>query len=295
MKSIFYTITGLLLFTACGSSDKFDATGTIEATEITVSAEAVGKILHFDIEEGDILKIGEYIGIIDTMQLSLSKQQIERNISSLLTTRPDIQKQIAALNAQIDKQEHELNRVNRLLKDGAATIKQRDDIEAALEVLHRNLDATLSTLSKNTESLNAQSSSLDIQIAQINDKLQKSRIVSPTNGTVLAKYMEAGEFANIGQPLFKIANLENVFLRAYFTSDQLADIQLGQEVKVIAQFGDDKERQYTGKIVHIASESEFTPKTIQTKDSRAEMVYAVKISVKNDGYLKIGTYGQVML
>ena len=229
------------------------------------------------------------------MQLYLQKLQLERQRASVVSNRPDIAKQAASLREQIAKQQTERRRVENLLRDGAATTKQLDDIDAQIKVLNGQLEAQLSTLRNNAASIDENSSSIDLQIARIEDQLAKCRIASPVAGTVLAKYSEAGELASVGRPLMKVADLDRIYLRAYFTSDQLAGLKLGQEVTVTADFGGDSRIDYPGRIVWIASESEFTPKTIQTRDSRANLVYAAKIAVENDGRLKIGLYGEVRL
>lgn len=285
----------LLILAGCSRSESFDATGTFEATEITVSAEASGRILAFDVNEGDRIAQGQTVGTIDTVQLYLQKMQLERQIASVRSNRPDISKQVTALQEQIAQQETERTRVKRLLDDGAATTKQLDDIDATLKILNGQLEATLSTLRNNTASIDENSSSIELQIAQVEDRLAKCRIVSPVTGTVLAKYAETGELASTGRPLMKVADLDHIYLRAYFTSEQLAALQLGQEVTVTADFGADKQYEYPGRIIWIASESEFTPKNIQTRNTRANLVYAVKIAVENDGRLKIGLYGEVNL
>lgn len=284
-----------LLAASCEGDGDFDATGTFEATEIVVSAEAAGRILRFDAEEGDVLRAGRQVGAIDTVQLYLQKLQLERQRASVRSGRPDIGKQAASLREQIAKQQTERRRVENLLKDGAATTKQLDDIDAQLKVLGGQLDALLSTLENNAVSIDENSSAIELQIAQVEDRLAKCRIASPVTGTVLAKYAEAGELASVGRPLMKVADLDRIYLRAYFTSDQLADLRLGQEVTVTADFGGERQLDYPGRIVWIASESEFTPKTIQTRNSRAGLVYAAKIAVENDGRLKIGLYGEVKL
>lgn len=285
----------LLILAGCSRSESFDATGTFEATEITVSAEASGRILAFDVNEGDRIAQGQTVGTIDTVQLYLQKMQLERQIASVRSNRPDISKQVTALQEQIAQQETERTRVKRLLDDGAATTKQLDDIDATLKILNGQLEATLSTLRNNTASIDENSSSIELQIAQVEDRLAKCRIVSPVTGTVLAKYAETGELASTGRPLMKVADLDHIYLRAYFTSEQLAALQLGQEVTVTADFGADEQYEYPGHIIWIASESEFTPKNIQTRNTRANLVYAVKIAVENDGRLKIGLYGEVNL
>lgn len=284
-----------LLAVGCGNRDDFDATGTFEATEVTVSAEANGRILCFDVEEGDSVEAAVPVGAIDTVQLYLQKLQLERQVASARSNRPDVRKQATALREQIAQQQTERRRVENLLKDGAATTKQLDDIDAQLKILQGQLDALLSTLHNNLASIDENSSAIELQIAQIEDRLSKCRIVSPVGGTVLAKYAEAGELAAVGRPLMKVADLGQVYLRAYFTSEQLSSLRLGQQVTVTADFGGDERIDYPGRITWIASESEFTPKSIQTRNSRANLVYAVKIAVKNDGRLKLGLYGEVKL
>lgn len=284
-----------LLAVGCGNRDDFDATGTFEATEVTVSAEANGRILCFDVEEGDSVEAAVPVGAIDTVQLYLQKLQLERQVASARSSRLDVRKQATALREQIAQQQTERRRVENLLKDGAATTKQLDDIDAQLKILQGQLDALLSTLHNNLASIDENSSAIELQIAQIEDRLSKCRIVSPVGGTVLAKYAEAGELAAVGRPLMKVADLGQVYLRAYFTSEQLSSLRLGQQVTVTADFGGDERIDYPGRITWIASESEFTPKSIQTRNARANLVYAVKIAVKNDGRLKLGLYGEVKL
>ena len=295
MKRLLIPITMLLTAAACNRNTDFDAIGTFEATEVVVSAEANGRITAFDAEEGDTVEALEQVGAIDTVQLYLQKLQLQRSAASVRSTKPDISRQLSSLRERISKQQTERRRIESLLKDGAATEKQLDDVDAQLKVLNSEYDAMLSTLENNTASIDANSSAIDLQIAQIDDRLAKSRIISPIGGTVLAKYAEAGELATVGRPLMKVADLDAIYLRAYFTSEQLADLKIGQEVTVTADFGGDSRFDYKGRITWISSESEFTPKTIQTRNSRANLVYAVKIAVRNDGRLKIGTYGEVRL
>ena len=294
MKRIVY-IAAVVLAASCGTEAEFDAQGTFEATEVVVSSEATGRILNFEVEEGMAIEANQMVGAIDSVQLHLQRKQLVAQQSALLGSRPDVKKQVAALREQIAKQNEELRRVENMLKDGAATKKQKDDIEAQIKILERQLDATLSTLDKNTSTINNNSAALEAQIAALDDRIAKCRVISPVGGTVLVKYAEAGELATVGKPLMKIADLDNIYLRAYFTSDQLAKVNLGDEVKVVADFGGEERYDYTGRVAWISSESEFTPKTIQTKDSRANLVYAVKIAVENDGRLKIGLAGEVVL
>ena len=294
MKKVLYIAVSLLAI-ACSKEAEFDAQGTFEATEVVVSSEATGRILNFDIEEGMTIVANQAVGTIDSLQLHLQRKQLIAQQSALLTSRPDVKKQVASLREQIVKQKSELRRVENMLSDGAATQKQKDDIEAQIKILEGQLEATLSTLDKNTSTINDNSVALEAQIAALDDRISKCSILSPVGGTVLVKYAEAGELASVGKPLMKIADLKNIYLRAYFTSDQLANIKLGDEVKVVADFGGEERYDYTGRVAWISSESEFTPKTIQTKDSRANLVYAVKIAVENDGRLKIGLAGEVIL
>ena len=294
MKKVIYIAMALLAI-SCTKEAEFDAQGTFEATEVVVSSEATGRILNFDIEEGMAIAANQAVGTIDSLQLHLQRKQLVAQQSALLASRPDVKKLVAALREQIAKQKTELRRVDNMLRDGAATQKQKDDIKAQIKILEGQLEAQLSTLDKNTSTINGNSVVLEAQIAALDDRISKCSIISPVGGTVLVKYAEAGELASAGKPLMKIADLKNIYLRAYFTSDQLANVKLGDEVKVVADFGGTERYDYTGRVAWISSESEFTPKTIQTKDSRANLVYAVKIAVENDGRLKIGLAGEVVL
>ena len=293
--TIVLSLCVLFILLSCGNKQNiFDASGTFEATEVTISSEASGRILSFDIVEGQEITAGNRIGVIDTVQLYLTKLQLMQNVSSVKSNRPDISKQIAAVREQITKQKTEKNRVENLLKAEAATQKQLDDITSAITILESQLAALQSSLQNSASSIDAQSSAIEIQIAQIDDKLSKSIISSPITGTVLAKYTEAGELAVAGKPLFKVADTKRLFLRAYMTLSQLKDVKLGQNVKVFADFGGDNRREYVGTITWISEKSEFTPKNIQTKDDRENLVYAVKVAIENDGYVKIGMYGTLI-
>lgn len=294
MKRLAY-IAVAMLTVSCSSDKEFDAQGTFEATEVIVSSEAAGRILDFSINEGATIEAGTELAVIDSLQLHLQRKQLLAQQTALLSSRPDVSKQVASLREQIAKQKRELQRVDNMLADGAATRKQRDDIEAHIKVLQGNMEALLSTLGKNTATINDNSAALEAQIAALDDRISRCRITAPVGGTVLVKYAEAGELATAGKPLVKIADLNAIYLRAYFTSSQLANIKLGDTVRVVADFGGDERYDYEGRIAWISSESEFTPKTIQTKDSRANLVYAAKIAVKNDGRIKIGLAGEVIL
>lgn len=295
MKKIIMGIVAVACLTACSEKSDFDATGTFEAVDVIVSSEASGRILSFDAAEGMSVSRGEMLGVVDSVQLHLQRRQLKAQQAALLSSRPDIQKQVTSLREQIAKQRSEQTRVENMLRDGAATTKQLDDIQAQIRILEGQLTAMLSTLNSNSATIESNVEALEAQIALLDDRIEKCRIVSPIDGTVLLKYVEAGELATPGKPLMKIADLNNIYLRAYFTSDQLADIALGDTVTVTADFGGDELIDYIGRIAWISAESEFTPKSIQTKDSRANLVYAVKIYVENDGRIKIGHYGKVTL
>ena len=282
-----------LLLVACGDKDNtFDATGTFEATEVTVSAEQTGNLLRFDVQEGGKVMAGAEVGCIDTVQLYLKARQIGAVRMVYQAQKPNTATQIAALRQQVAKAQQEVDRYTQLVKDGAANRKILDDSRSQLLVLQRQLAAQSATLGTSTRSLTAQMGTADVEKLQVVDQLRKCHIASPISGFVLEKYAEPGEFAVIGKPLFKVADTERLFLRAYITSRQLQQVRLGQRVTVFADYGNEK-RSYPGIIAWIASKSEFTPKTILTDDERADLVYAMKVAVKNDGKIKIGMYGEV--
>ena len=292
-----YTLiaTALLGLAACNRGDgNVDATGKFEATEILVSSEANGKIMELNIEEGDRLDAGAMVGYIDSTQLYLKKMQLSAGLRSVDIRKPDIRKQIAALEQQIATARTEQQRMENLVKAKAGNQKQVDDIVNNIKYLQKQLDAQYSTLNKTTGGADAEAESILYQIMQLDDQLQKSRIVTPQAGTVLVKYAEPGEVTAAGKPLYKIADTDLLYLRAYITADQLSTLKQGQTVRVFADYGADEQREYPGTITWISDKSEFTPKGIQTKDERANLVYAIKIAVKNDGYLKIGQYGETV-
>ncbi len=295
MKKIMIFAAAALLV-ACGEKDKdYNATGTFEATEVTVSAEQTGKLMQFNITEGDKVDAGLQVGLIDTVQLYLKARQMGATKLVYFAQKPETQKQIAATRQQIIKARQEVNRYAQLVKEDAANRKLLDDANSQLQVLERQLEAQISSLNSSNNSLNAQMGTVDVEKLQIADQLQKCHIYSPISGIILEKYVEQGEFAAIGKPLFKIADTDNMFMRAYITSDQLRSVKIGQQVKVFSDYGNGNRKEYQGKVTWISSKSEFTPKTILTDDERADLVYAIKVAVKNDGYIKIGMYGEVKL
>lgn len=296
MEQIRYLMVGIVLFSlfSCrNNQDTFDATGAFEATEIFVSAEVNGKIMELQLEEGDRLEAGAILGYIDSIQLYLKKKQLMAGLRSVDIRKPDIRKQIAVLEQQIATARAEQQRMENLVQAKAGNQKQVDDIVNSIKFLQKQLDAQYSTLHKTSGGADAEADGLLFQIMQLDDQLQKSRIVNPQAGTVLVKYAEPGEFTTAGKPLYKIADTELLYLRAYVTASQLTCLQLNQSVRVFADYGDQDRREYLGTITWISDKSEFTPKGIQTKEERANLVYAIKIAVKNDGYLKIGQYGEV--
>lgn len=292
-KGIF--LSAVFLLVACGGKQDFDATGTFEATEVTLSAETTGRLLTLASEEGMLVHEGEVLAVVDTAALHLQLQQLRTQQSALLKSRPDIGKQVASLRSQIVKQEREVARVENLVKDNAATQKQLDDAQTQLGVLRNQLDATLSQLGSSSEAIEQNAAAMEWQIKQVALQLERSTLKAPMDGMVLATWLHPGEMAVAGRPLLKVADLDHIYLRAYFTSDQLSKVNLGQKVTVTADFGGDERYDYEGTVTWISSESEFTPKNIQTRSSRANLVYAAKIAVVNDGRLKVGVYGEVKL
>ena len=292
-----YVLAGVaLMMVACGGNEKaYDATGTFEATETTVYAEQSGALLTFSVNEGDHIEAGKEVGLIDTTQTWLKIQQLDATKEVYQSQKPDMERQIAATRQQLSKAQQDEQRYRELVADGAAPSKMLDDASSQVKVLQKQLDAQISSLSTSTRSLDKQTVAANVQIEQLRDMLRKCHIVMPTKGTVLEKYVERGEFVAIGKPLFKIADTEQMFMRAYITSAQLQDIRIGQQVKVFADYGDGQKKAYNGTVSWISSRSEFTPKTILTDDERADLVYAVKVAIKNDGYVKIGMYGEVVL
>lgn len=260
---------------------------------MTVSAEGNGKILSLDIQEGDRLEAGQIVGCIDTVQLHLSEVQLEASRRAVGSGRLDISRQIAALESQIGKQRQELDRFTKLEKAGASNRKQVEDIQAQIETLERQLAAQEESLNSSNRNVSGQADALEAQIEQIRDRIRKCVITSPVAGTVLAKYSEAGEFAALGRALFKVADIDNIRLRAYITAEQLTALKLGQQVRVFADQGSSGRKEYAGTLIWISDKAEFTPKTIQTRDERANLVYAVKIAVENDGLIKLGMYGDI--
>lgn len=284
-----------LSFAGCKSSNnRVIGSGSFEATEVLVSSEVNGKVLQWDIEEGKEFAEGMQIGVVDTLQLHLQKESLLRSGKGVRANRPNIETQTRALEVQLSNMMADKARVERLLKSGASTQKELDELNTGIDALKSQIAASRSTLSNQSSQITAQSSAIDIQVAQVEDLINRSIIRTPIAGTITANYIHKGELAGEGRPLFKIADLSNLYLRAYVQNDQLARLKIGDEVKVEVDGADGEKPLYTGTVTWISSKSEFTPKTVQTEDERSNLVYAVKVKVPNDGGLRIGMYGQIV-
>jgi HlyD family secretion protein len=303
-------IAPLFSLISCNSnSNHFDASGTFEVDEVIVSSEIPGKILSLDINEGETVSKGKIVGMIDAENLSLQKEQVQASIEALnektVNVTPQVQlltDQAAVQQSQLNNLLHEKTRFENLLRQDAATGKQVDDIKAQIDVVQKQLAVTKQQITVQRNSVSSQNRTvlserkpLQKRVEQFNDQLQRANIVNPLTGTVITKYAEAGELTSAGKAIYKIADLSEMTLRAYITGDQLSQIKLNQQVKVLVDNGADKYKEMPGTITWISDKAEFTPKTIQTKEERANLVYAIKIKVKNDGYLKIGMYSEVVL
>jgi HlyD family secretion protein len=291
-----FTSSFLLLLWSCNNKQKsYDAFGTFESVETIVSSEATGTILSLDIEEGMILDKGTIIGYIDSIQLTLKKKQLQAQINAILSKKPNASLQLSALTEQLKQAKRELTRFENLYKSNAATRKQVDDLNSQVAIITQQILALESTLNTTVSSLNEETVPLTVQLEITEDLLSKCRIINPVSGTVLTKYAVSNEVITAGKPLYKIADLSQIILRAYITGDQFSQIKNGQKVEVFVDDVEGKYRKYNGVVEWVSDKAEFTPKTIQTKDERANLVYAVKIKVPNDGLLKIGMYGEVKL
>jgi len=310
MKKIFISLMLLVLVQACGNKKEvYDASGSFEADEVVVSSELGGQLIQLNVEEGDTLNKGQIVGVVDSTNLTLQKEQVKATIASLSEKTNNVQPQIELLQKQLQVQQsqltnllHEKERTERLIKADAATGKQLDDINSQIDVLHKQMQVTRQQIDVQRNNAGTQNRSilseagpLQKQAAQVQQQISKTKIVNPIDGTVITKYAQQGEITAPGKALYKVADLSYLNLRAYVTGAQLSQIKLGQQVKVLIDDGAKKYRTYTGTVIWISNKAEFTPKTIQTKEERANLVYATKIKVKNDGYLKLGMYGEVQL
>lgn len=292
--SIFAVFAAFIL--SCSNrQNESDASGAFETDETVISADATGIIEQFNIEDGQMLNAGQSIGYIDSTQLYLKKKQLEAQIKSTLSQLPDVSAQLASLNVQLTLAEKEQHRISNMAAGGATSQKQLDDANSRVEDLKKQIEAQQSSLGITSNNITEQTLPLKVQIEQINDQLQKCKIVNPVHGEVLARYVQQFEMATPGKPLYKIADLSSLILRAYINGNQLSLIKLDQKVKVFVDNGLHKYKEYQGIITWISDKAEFTPKTILTKDERADLVYAIKVNVVNDGLLKIGMYGEIKL
>lgn len=288
-------LCGLLLLVACNNGENgSDAYGNFEATEVLVPAEATGKILQLQLEEGSRLEKGQVVGLIDTTQLYLKKMQLQAGIRSVSRKTRSAQPDIAVLEEQRRNLLREKARVEALLQDKAATPKQLDDLTGQIEVVDKQIAAARQNVGTLNEGILAEIDPLEVQIRQIDDQLRKSYIVNPIDGTVLLKLAEPNEFAAAGKPLYKVADLDRMILRAYVSGEQLPHVRIGQEVSVLIDESDDANRSLPGAVTWISDQAEFTPKIVQTKEERVNLVYAIKVAVKNDGSIKIGMPGEVV-
>ena len=308
MKKIIFLSLPILFCISCNKKEKdYDATGIFEATEITVSAQASGEVQQLDVTEGQSLDSGARVGQIDVYQLvqkqnelEAAKQQIYANKAATDSRQLDLNKQLASLQQQISHAQRERRRFARLVQDGAVARKLLDDINDQISLLQRQLEATRdqfrstnASLADQSRGFQAQMKGVEAQQQQLERQIQNATIVTPKSGVMLEQLVKAGEFVGVGKPLFKLAQMDYLYLRAYVTSAQLKSVMLGQKAKVYADYGGGQQQEYVGKVAWISSRSEFTPKTIVTDDERADLVYAVKILIKNDGRVKIGMYGEV--
>ena len=294
MKSLSLFILPVLLLTACGNGNNgSDAYGNFEATEVTISSQGNGELVSFKLDEGDNLKPGEAIGQIDTLQLFYKKEQLQAAIKALYAKTISIPSQINVLKEKLNVLNVDKNRIVSMMKDSAATQKQYDDIQGQIEITQKDLAATRERLGVSNQGIVSEVKPLNAQIDQIEDQIRRCSIVNPVNGTVLAKYAEQNEITGPGKPLYKIADLSVLYLRAYVAGDQLDDIKIGQKVKVLIDKDKDSFHSYDGEISWISDKSEFTPKIVQTKEERVNLVYAIKVKVVNDGKIKIGMPGEV--
>jgi HlyD family secretion protein len=308
MKLRIILVLALFFLAACNRNrNKFDASGTFETDEVVVSAQATGQILSFHVEEGQTIPRDSTVGVIDPRNLTLQKEQVQASIEALNQKTSDVTPQVKMLQDQLGVQQtqlnnllHEQSRIENLLKEDAATKKQLDDINFQVESVKKQMNVTQqqihvqkTNVATQNRGILSEGKPLEKKAEQLQDQLNKTNIINPVDGTVITKYAEAGEVTSVGKALYKIADLSTMNLRAYITGDQLPQIKLGQQVTVLIDSGAHNYRKLPGTIIWISDKAEFTPKNIQTKDERANLVYAIKVKVKNDGFLKIGMYGEV--
>ena len=282
-KASLLILVTLGLFSCNKNNEKADGYGNFEATEITVSSESNGKIEFLHLEEGNVLEAQTQVGLIDTLQLYLTKQQLIASKSTVTSKSANVLSQKRVLAEQLKTVQIEKNRIGNMYAENAATKRQVDEIDGKVKVI----EAQIQSVGTQNAPIISDLKSIDVQIQKNNDQIQKNKIINPIKGTVLTKYAEPGEVTTYGKPLYKIADISEMTLRVFVSETQLPQLKIGQEVSVKIDSIEEM-KSYKGTISWIASQAEFTPKIIQTKEERVNLVYAVKVKVKNDGSLKIG-------
>lgn len=291
--NIVFLAAAVAVLAGCRHDVEFDACGQIDAEQVVVSAEAAGRVLSLSVKEGDRLTAGTVVGAIDSVQVALQIRELEQRMDGANSRLIDIAKQQAPQRTQLASLENDYRRFSSLLAENAATQKQVDDISSQIDILKSQMDAQVQTWERNNVSVKSEIATYEIQLAEKQDQLAKCHICSPIDGTVLTKYVKEWESVTVGKPLFKVANLGDVYVRAYFTTSQLASLKIGDSLTVIPDDGSANPKEYKGRLTWISSQAEFTPKNIQTRDERADLVYAVKVAVPNDGALRLGMYAYV--
>ena len=290
MKNIALLVLAMFIISCNKNNEKADAYGNFETTEITVSSESNGKIEFLNLEEGDVVEKGKTVGLIDTLQLYYTKMQLIASQKTVSSKSGNVLSQKQVLQEQLKTVKIEQTRIKNMFSENAATKRQVDEINGKVKVIEEQIKG----VGTQNAPIKNEANSFSVQIEKINDQIKKCNLVNPIKGTILTKYAEPNEVTTFGKPLYKIANLEEMNLRVYISETQLSSIKIGQQVKVkIDDFEQTKE--YIGNIIWISSQAEFTPKIIQTKEERANLVYAVKIRVKNDGSLKIGMPAEIWI
>lgn len=293
MKSGLVFAALALVAAGCGKNIEYDACGQVDATQVTVSAENAGRVLSMAVEEGEVVTAGQLLGALDSVQTYLQIMELRERIAGSSSRLVDIKKQGQPNLSQLENLQSEYERYSKLLEGNATTRKQVDDLTDKIAVLKAQIAAQTQSWERGNASVRSEVQGYEIQLARLEDQLAKCRIVAPVSGTVLTRYAETGEFVTLGKPLFKVADLDQMYVRTYFSSAQLSGLKLNDTVTVIPDDGTASPKRIQGRVIWISEQSEFTPKNIQTRDERADLVYAVKVAVPNDGTLRLGMYAYV--
>lgn len=293
MKSGLVFAALALVAAGCGKNIEYDACGQVDATQVTVSAENAGRVLSMAVEEGEEVTAGQLLGALDSVQTYLQIMELCERIAGSSSRLVDIKKQGQPNLSQLENLQNEYERYYKLLEGNATTRKQVDDLTDKIAVLKAQIAAQTQSWERGNASVRSEVQGYEIQLARLEDQLAKCRIVAPVSGTVLTRYAETGEFVTLGKPLFKVADLDQMYVRVYFSSAQLSGLKLNDTVTVIPDDGTASPKRIQGRVIWISEQSEFTPKNIQTRDERADLVYAVKVAVPNDGTLRLGMYAYV--